>query len=277
MNKEEISKYIIDNHDKLSITKMSKDLNCTIETIKNIGCQIGIFNRNQFSNSELKEKRLKFVKNHINDMTYKEMAKELNCNPATIGKYVNELGITKSEICINYKDEIWMNLEKYNYSKYWISNYGRIKNEDNIILKYQKREYPFIKLTNDVTGKRDPWYVHDLIAIIFIENDDPVHKTEVNHINGNKYDYLIDNLEWITPGDNQRHAYKIGLRTAQKGEQSCRTNYTNEEIKEICKLFSEGKSISQIIKLYNGKFTKSVLQKIKYKKTWKHISKDYNF
>ena len=62
-------------------------------------------------------------------------------------------------------------------------------------------------------NKASKLYVHRLIAEHFIHNDDPVNKTQVNHKNGNKLDNSIANLEWISHGDNIRHAVQTNLRT----------------------------------------------------------------
>ena len=61
-------------------------------------------------------------------------------------------------------------------------------------------------------NKASKLYVHRLIAEHFIHNDDPVNKTQVNHKNGNKLDNSIANLEWVSHGDNIRHAVQTGLR-----------------------------------------------------------------
>jgi hypothetical protein len=45
--------------------------------------------------------------------------------------------------------------------------------------------------------------VHRLIAMTFIKNEDPQAKQFVDHLNGDKYDYRVENLEWVTGTENQ--------------------------------------------------------------------------
>ena len=64
--------------------------------------------------------------------------------------------------------------------------------------------YPRIKLNGKDYNK------HILIAKLFIPNDDPEHKTQVDHINHDRTDYHIDHLRWVTPSQNQLN--KTGRR-----------------------------------------------------------------
>ena len=59
----------------------------------------------------------------------------------------------------------------------------------------------------DLHGK--PSYIHRLVAIHFIDN--PNNYNIVNHIDGNKANNHVSNLEWTTQKDNVNHAYKLGL------------------------------------------------------------------
>ena len=51
----------------------------------------------------------------------------------------------------------------------------------------------------------DLYYKHKLVAMHFIENDSPLIKTEVDHINHDRSDYHLENLRWCSPSQNQRN------------------------------------------------------------------------
>ena len=68
--------------------------------------------------------------------------------------------------------------------------------------------YPVVKLTKP-DGTYGSQFLHRLLAICFINQ--PPHKTMVNHKNGNKLDYSLENLEWVTPAENAKHAFAKSL------------------------------------------------------------------
>lgn len=59
------------------------------------------------------------------------------------------------------------------------------------------------------------FFVHKLIAEAFLPN--PGNKSQINHIDGNKSNYSVENLEWATPSENMVHAYKTGLTHGRTG------------------------------------------------------------
>lgn len=117
--------------------------------------------------------------------------------------------------------EIWRAIDGYNY--YEISDLGNVRSKDRLIVtingnsyikrghqlkpKRHKDGYLFITLTDK--NNRKNHYLHRLVANSFIENEE--NKPQVNHLNGNKTDNTIENLEWATNAENSRHAYNNGL------------------------------------------------------------------
>lgn len=71
--------------------------------------------------------------------------------------------------------------------------------------------YPFSRL--DDTGGDERRYIHVLLALVFLELPRDYPSLVVDHINGDKYDFRIDNLRWVTSSENNRLAiYEQGLK-----------------------------------------------------------------
>lgn len=94
-------------------------------------------------------------------------------------------------------------------TNYEISNLGNIKNTKtgqllNPGISGNGYKQVSLKMKND--GKFKKHYVHRLVAQYWLDNPD--NKREVNHINLDRTDNRVENLEWLTSSENQKHKFK---------------------------------------------------------------------
>lgn len=97
------------------------------------------------------------------------------------------------------------------YHRYSISNYLRVFDyKSNRLLPYTYTNYVSVTLNNVKTGRKSAYNLHRIYMCTFC----PVEGMEfldVNHIDGNKYNFHPSNLEWSTKRSNAKHAIKYGL------------------------------------------------------------------
>ena len=158
-------------------------------------------------------------------------------------------------------------------SKYHVDELGNVYGVKGGVLSLQvckKKGYLTVKISyfnGDVKRKK----VHRLVAEAYIPNPDnlPV----VNHIDGNKTNNCVDNLEWTTVEYNTWHAANI--LKAQKGDKA--TNLTiNESIAiKVCEMLEKNMRNMDIAD-YLG-IPRNIVRDIRTRKTWTHISYKYNF
>ena len=131
--------------------------------------------------------------------------------------------------------------------KYSITSTGKVWSHiQNKFLKQDIRNgYYSVKLGK--FGKKES--VHRLVASCFISNTE--NKPCVNHIDGNKLNNNIENLEWCTHFENTYHAQQTGLMKIRTYPIFRRQKIPNSEIKQVCRKYISGCSAIKIAEEYN--------------------------
>jgi hypothetical protein len=175
--------------------------------------------------------------------------------------------------------EVWKS-KKY-YSKYTISNLGRVKHiKRNEIIKGTINGDGYIQVSlypddNEVGLEKKPLRLHRLVAELFCSNDNPEKKNIVNHINTDKLDNRSINLEWTTNLENTRHAAENGLLSPTNHRAVQRICPKTKEIKfyeSITKAFEDNRDVlkydTYIISVCNG------TQKTSGGYMWKYVEEN---
>ena len=135
--------------------------------------------------------------------------------------------------------EIWVNIPEYD--DYQISNLGRVRS-------YKKNKitilHSWIANTGYMTVCLDnkKYSIHRLVANAFIKKEKD--KNCVNHIDGNKLNNSIDNLEWVTYKENTQHAYKTGLMK--------NVYITNSKLRQRAKIVNQYDCYNNYIQSFKG-------------------------
>jgi hypothetical protein len=132
----------------------------------------------------------------------------------------------KNKSIENLDVEEWKDIKGYE-GRYMISNFGRVKSSQRTLVVNGRnvRISEKIRALNVNTSgyfqvglykkcKEESWRVHRLVAIHFIDN--PAGVNVVNHIDSNKLNNHVSNLEWCTVADNVHHTIKVGRRKIRR-------------------------------------------------------------
>jgi hypothetical protein len=155
-----------------------------------------------------------------------------------------------------FENEIWKEISINNY---FVSNYGRVKNNKGKICKLKSNAHGYIKIS--INNKA--YSIHRLVAFAFIPNNE--NKEFVNHIDGNKTNNNLKNLEWATCLENNIHKINSGLSNTTKKvtQYDSNMNKLNE--------FISIKDASKKLNLSTTTITNSCNNKIKHTRKDKFV------
>lgn len=149
--------------------------------------------------------------------------------------------------------EVWKKIK--GFENYEISNLGNVKNiTTNRILKKELSK-GYLRVTLSCKGNVKRFQLHRLVSIIFLENIE--NKPCVNHINGIKTDNRVENLEWCTYSENEKHSYEV---LGKIGNGILGRKIDVKELDNIKKLYKRGMFQKDIAKKY--KVSNSCIQQI---------------
>lgn len=188
-------------------------------------------------------------------------------------------------------EEVWREVKGYE-GYYEVSNFGRVRSLARVITDKNGRKlkvvpkmlsiiigkvgYPVTSLTKN--GKSKTCTIHRIIAEAFIPN--PENKRTVNHIDGDKTNNDLENLEWATHQENYRHAIRTGLfkpassnlNGKVQGENNYAAKLTESDVRFIrSNTVNFGGNISRREMAHRFGVGITTIANILYRRSWKHV------
>ena len=153
------------------------------------------------------------------------------------------------------------------HSNYEISNLGNVRNNSTGKTLKPNLKTRYLKID---LGRKRTTNIHRLVLLAF-KPDEFFEGAQVNHIDGNKHNNNLDNLEWCTGQYNLNHAVKTGLNPnfVQRGEEHKFSKLIESDIPKIRKLYEEIKNYTKVGKEFG--VSDNTIKKIITSKIWTHI------
>lgn len=173
---------------------------------------------------------------------------------------------------------------------YEVSSWGNVRNKETKIIIYSKSRGYKIANMRSVNGTSNSIQrsINRIVASAFISGNSS-SRCIVNHINGEKMNNHIKNLEWVTYRENVKHGYLTGLTTISRGELSASSKINEEIAKEIWsyltdeividddRSYGSPKKVANKLQSKYPDITEAIVSRIKKKRFWGNIEFDKSF
>lgn len=193
------------------------------------------------------------------------MERILNNTPELPANSALVSNIQKYENCKGYAIDTIGNVwtcKNHNFQKTMFKDEWR-----KLTLKNNKHGYPYVIIMDMIKRKHITVKVHHLVSMSFLPN--PNNYPIVNHIDGDKKNNIISNLEWCTHAHNCKHCLDNGLRNTAKGERVKGSKLKETDIIDIFNYRKEGMLHKQIADIYN--LDTSCITRILSRENWAHV------
>lgn len=135
-------------------------------------------------------------------------------------------------------------------------------------LKGEVSNRGYLRVTLSLNGAYKKFSVHRLVAEAYLPN--PENKPQVNHKDSDRLNNHVDNLEWCTSSENNKHAYAEGNNEPLRGSKANGAVLKEEQVLDIYHKMLKGVSLKQIHE--ETGIDKSTLGHIKRRSTWEHLT-----
>lgn len=146
----------------------------------------------------------------------------------------------------------------------WGTTHTTHKPDKVLSLYIEKHGYHEVAV--QISGRRKKFKVHHLVARTYVNGY--ARGLVVNHINGKKLDNRPDNLEWVTPSQNMKHAWSTGL-VDLRGENAPRHVLSSGQVRIIRKLLAIGANANMIADLVG--VSNRIIYEIASGKRWSNV------
>ena len=160
---------------------------------------------------------------------------------------------------------------------YVIDDTGKIRNiNTGNYIKINKNHNGYMRVSLMKKGGGTTSIQYHRLLMMLLKPIEGMEKLQINHIDGNKENNVLDNLQWVTSQENIHHAIKTGLTDFSylQGEKTNLSHYTEKDAKLVIDLLKSNKYTDKEISKITGFPVRSFIAKIRRKETWTYLTKD---